>query len=373
MWRLKLTMKNEVISERQAIILVILFIIGTTILLGTGAQAKQDAWISVIIAMIFSTIFLLMYSRILSLYPGKDIFDILQILMGKNIGKLISILMIWFAFHDGTLIITNISEFTKTLVFDDTPVAVPMIFFSILLIWCIKEGIEVLGRWSEFFVWVILIIFITITALSIPQMDISRLNPILSNGFITIFQGAFSSFSYPFGELIIFTMVFSNISKTKNYKKTFMLGLLIGGGVVLLAVLRNLLLLGSDTISRVYFPSTMVLSLIRVGELLERLEMFVTINFLVCVFVKVSICIFAVCNGISKIFGFNDYKFIATPVTLLMLCFSFFVYKNTMEMAYWAFNIWQYYSIPFEVIIPFVVFVMAEISFRRSKDKITIK
>ena len=345
-------MKNEVISERQATILIILFIIGSSFLLGSGGQAKQDAWIAIIIAMTWSIILLLMFSRILSLYPGKDLFDILQILMGKFLGKIISILMIWFAFHDGTLILRNLSEFTNTLVFDDTPVVVPMIFFSILLIWCLKEGIEVLGRWSEFFIWVVILIFLTISVLSIPQMDISRLKPILSNGVTPILKGAFSSFSYPFGETVVFTMVFSNISKVKNYKKTFIVGLLIGGGLIFLATLRNILILGSETLSRVYFPSTMAISLIHLGELLERLEMLVAIIFLVCIFVKVSICMFAVCNGISKVFGFDDYKFIATPVVLLMLNFSFIVYKSNMEMSFWAFNIWPYYSFAFEVIIP---------------------
>ena len=135
-------MKNEVISERQAIILIILFIIGSSFLLGSGGVAKQDAWLAIIIAILWAIILLLMFSRILSLFPGKDLFDILQILMGKFLGKIISILMIWFAFHDGSLVIRNLSEFTTILVFDDTPVAVPMIFFSILLIWCLKSGIE---------------------------------------------------------------------------------------------------------------------------------------------------------------------------------------------------------------------------------------
>ena len=38
-------MKNESISERQGIILIIFFIIGTSFLNGSGVQAKQDAWI----------------------------------------------------------------------------------------------------------------------------------------------------------------------------------------------------------------------------------------------------------------------------------------------------------------------------------------
>ena len=365
-------MKNEVISERQAVILVILFIIGSSILAGSAGQAKQDAWIAIVIAMTWSIILLLMYSRILSLFAGKDLFDILEILMGKFIGKILSILMIWFAFHDGTLILKTLSDFTNTLVFPETPVVVPMIFFSILLIWCLKN-IEVLGRWSEFFIWVVIILFLTISILTIPQMDISRLKRILNNGASPVLKGAFSSFSYPFAETVIFTMVFSNISKIKNYKKIFIVGLLIGGGLIFLATFRNILILGSNTISRVYFPSTMAISLIQLGNLLERLEMLVAIEFLVCIFVKVSICAFAVCNGISKVLGFDDYKFISTPVVLLMLTFSFFIYKSIMEMSSWTTNIWPYYSIVFEVIIPFVILIVAEIRIRSSAFKSVTK
>ena len=86
-----------------------------------------------------------MFSRILYLYPKKDLFDILQIVMGKFIGKTISILMIWFAFHSGTLVLRILSEYTNAIVFPDTPVVLPMIFFIILIIWSLKGGIEVLG------------------------------------------------------------------------------------------------------------------------------------------------------------------------------------------------------------------------------------
>ena len=357
-------MKSEIISERQGVILIIFFLLGSTLLIGSGGQAKQDAWIAIIIAISWSVILFLMFSRILTLYPGKDLFDILPMVMGKFIGKIISILMIWFAFHLGTLVLRNLSEFTNTLVFPDTPVAVPMLFFSILLIWGLKAGIEVLGRWSEFFIWVIIFIFTVTYLLSFPEMDINRLRPILNNGLIPILKGSFSSFSFPFGEAVVFTMVFSNISKVKNYNKTFIVGLALGGFLIFLVTVRNLLVLGSGTLSRLYFPSTMTISIIHLGELLQRLEMEVVILFLLCTFVKIVICLLAVCNGISKVFGFDEYRFIATPVTLLMLNFSFFIYKSTMEMSAWAFNIWPYYSFVFEVIIPLVVFIMAEIRHR---------
>jgi len=366
-------MKNEVISERQGIILIIMFILGNSLLIGPGGQAKQDAWLSIIIAISWAIILLLMFSRILSLYPGKDLFDIIQIVIGKFMGKIISILMIWFAFHLGTLVLRNLSEFTNALVLPDTPVVVPMFFFTILLIWSLKEGIEVLGRWSEFFIWIAIIMFLTVSVLSISLMDISNLKPILNDGVKPIIKGAFSNFTFPFGETVVFTMVFSNISKIKSYKRTFIVALLIGGGLLFLGTLRNILVLGSETLSRVYFPSTMVISLIHLGDLIQRLEMTVIIEYLVCIFLKVSICIFAVCNGFSKVFGFNDYKFIATPVALLMLSFSFIIYKSTMEMSSWTINIYPYYSFVFEVIIPLVIFIMVEIKNKKTPAKIGTK
>ena len=211
--------------------LITLFILGNSILIGPGGQAKQDAWIAIIISISWTIILLLMFSKILSLYPGKDLFDILQIILGKFIGKIVSILMIWFAFHTGTLVLRVLSEYTNTLVFPDTPVALPMLFFVILLIWSLKEGIEVLARSAEFFIYIVILMILILTVLSIPEMDISRLKPILNNGATPILKGAFSSFSFPFGQTVIFTMVFSNISKVKNNKKTFIVGLLIGGGL----------------------------------------------------------------------------------------------------------------------------------------------
>ena len=66
-----------------------------------------------------------------------------------------------------------------------------------------------------------------------------------------------------------------------------MVGLFVGGGLVLLTSLRNLLVLGSETISRLYFHSSMSVSLIRLG-MLRKLESTVIIVFLACVFVKIS-------------------------------------------------------------------------------------
>ncbi|MCB2357706.1 endospore germination permease [Clostridium estertheticum] len=184
----------------------------------------------------------------------------------------------------------GLSEFTNILIFADTPVLVPMLFLIMLIIWSLKAGIEVLGRWSEFFIWIVLIISLFLTVFLIPEININKLKPILNNGISPLLKGTFSSFCFPFGETVVFTMVFSNTSKIKSYKKTFIAGLLIGGGIIFLATIRNILVLGSKTLARIYFPTSMVASLIHLGSMLQRLEILVVIAFLICIFVKLSIC-----------------------------------------------------------------------------------
>ena len=362
-------MEKEVISERQGIVLVILFLIGSSGIVGMSGQARQDSWISIIIAVAGSSVILFMYSKILSRYPGKDLFDILQIVFGKYIGKSLSIIMIWYAFHLGTLVIRNLSDFTNTEVFPDTPVVVLIIFFIILCIYGVKLGIEVLGRWSELFTIIVIITILFLTILSVSQMDINRIKPILDSGLTLILKGAFSDFSFPFGETVVFTMVFSNIHKGGSYTKVFIVGLLIGGLVLLIVNFRNILVLGAEEISKAYFPSFTVMKLIHAGELFQRLEMFVAIVFIVCVFIKLNMCILAVCKGIAKVFGFDDYRFIVTPIALLMFEFSLFIYKSIMEMTEWTSKAGSYYFLPFEVIIPIITFIGVEVKAKKKSKK----
>ena len=102
---------KEVINQKQATVMMSTFIIGSTAVLGVGSRAKQDVWIAFILAMVMVGIIFIVYGRILKLFPGKGLYEILESLFGKVMGKIISLLFIWYAFHLGALVIRNITEF----------------------------------------------------------------------------------------------------------------------------------------------------------------------------------------------------------------------------------------------------------------------
>ncbi|WP_340147249.1 GerAB/ArcD/ProY family transporter [Ruminiclostridium josui] len=64
-------MLKEQISDKEGIILLLMFIIGTTMIIGAGGNAKNDAWISAILATVFFIPMLLIYSRLLFDFSRK--------------------------------------------------------------------------------------------------------------------------------------------------------------------------------------------------------------------------------------------------------------------------------------------------------------
>ncbi len=358
---------KETINDKQALIMVTIFIMGSTLIMGVGGVAKQDMWLAIIAAIASAIPVVLMYARILSTYPGKDLYDILQIVFGKVVGKIVCILYAWFAFHLGALVLRNYGEFIKTAALPETPMLVSMLFLGGLALWAVKAGIEVIGRWSEFFIFILIGFILIIGFLSIPLMKPQNLLPVLYEGVVPVLHGTLAALSFPFAETVVFTLVFSSLQTRESPNKVLVYGILLGGLIVVYAALRNVMVLGANYISMLYFPSYHAVSRINVGNFLQRLEISVVVVFTIAGFVKISVCLLAACTGIAKVFSLENHRQIATPIALLMVTLAYIVYKNIMEMMEWAFKYWSSYALPFQVFLPAIILLAVEIKSRRQK------
>jgi spore germination protein KB len=357
-------MSKETITDKQGIMILILFIMGSTLVIGTGSDAKKDMWLAVFFGMIVALPALFMYGRILYLFPEKDGYDILEILYGKIAGKILSIFFVWYSFHLGSLVLRNFGEFIRTVAFPETPMIVPISLFGLLCIVAIKDGIELLGRWSELFFPAVLIIIIIVQLLLIPNWDYKNLLPIFNEGIVPVAKGTFSAFSFPFGEVIVFAFTLYSFMHRKSPYKVFPTALIIGGLIVLSIAIRNIMVLGNTT-ELYYFPSYAAVSKVNIAYFIQRIEGSVALVFIVAGFVKMSICIMAASNGAAKILGLRNYRNIVTPIAILMIELSYFIYENIMEMRDWAFKIYPYYAFPFQVILPLFIWITAEIKAKK--------
>ncbi|AZV57625.1 endospore germination permease [Clostridium sp. AWRP] len=354
-------MDKQVISNSQGVCILTMFLIGTSIVLGVSKNAKQDAWISIALGILISLPMVFVYSKLLNNFPGKDLYDIFQYVLGKKLGKAISVLFIWYVFHLGALVIRVFSEFVNVVSFPETPQFIFAIFLGLLCIWIVKSGIEVLGRFSMFFLPLLMVITLIIVPLLYTNAHFINLKPILYNDTKQVLLGAFSSFSFPFTQSVIFTTVFHSLRNKKKIFKVFLTGLLISGTYLLLSSINNIIVLGVQTTTDLYFPPYTSTRTIKIGDFIERFEIVIALIFIFMGFVKVSVCLYAASTGIAKVFNINNYEIMAAPIGLLMINLSQILYNNTMEMFHWANNIYMYYAVPFQVILPIVTLIIAQI------------
>ncbi|HEX9060342.1 MAG TPA: endospore germination permease [Clostridia bacterium] len=356
-------MDREIISNRQGICLVSMFIIGSSIVLGASGEAKQDIWISVIVGFVLYLPMIFIYSNLTTVFPGKDLFDIMHEVFGNIAGKILSLIFVWYFFHLGALVIRNFSEFVQIVSLIETPQFIIIIFFGLLCIWIVRSGIEVLSRWSAFTLPIVLFFVLGTVILSFTRMKLINITPTLYNGIRPVFSNAFSIFSFPFAETVIFTMVFNKLKQNNKSFKVFFFGSLIGGIVILLVMLRNILVLGINTASDLFFPSYIAVRTINIGNFLQRFEIVIAVNYIFTGFVKTSICLYAASKGVARILNIKKSNQIVAPIGFLMMNFACFIYSNTMEMFEWV-KVYPYYAIPFQIILPVIILIGAKIKLR---------
>ncbi|WBW95646.1 GerAB/ArcD/ProY family transporter [Oceanirhabdus sp. W0125-5] len=363
-------MNNEAVSDKQGIALIILFIIGSSSIVVPGLPAKKDVWLAIILSVIMALPMAIIASRLHVIFPGKDIFDIVEICFGKFIGKLLILIFSWFVFKLAAEVLRNSSQFLNASNLTSTPLIVPMICTSTFILYIVKKGLPVMGKFAEFvLIFPVTFIFV-ITFLLIPEMNIYNVVPVLEEGMGPVIKGALGALSFPFGQTVLFSMLFSIFNEKKSPYKIYISGLLIGGLLLLITSLTNILVLGFNTASSLYFPSVSTATRINILGTLQRLEIIPTLTFIIGQYLKISILILCACKGLSKTFDCEDYRFIATPICFLMVSLCYTLHGNIMEFYEWVAKVLPYSSLPVQVFIPILIWIIAEIK-KKQPDRLS--
>jgi spore germination protein KB len=351
-------MRKEIISDGQAISLMILFYLGTTITTGTSLQLGNDGWISIGLVMLEALPFLFICVRLLSAFPGKNLFDILELLLGKTLGKVVTLLYTIYTLQLGALILRIFSMFVHSVALPETPDFVTYIMMGALAAWLLRAGLEVMARTAKF---MLIVIFIVLLAANIPSLgllDIDYIKPVLGDGWAPVIKASFSSFAIPFSQSIILTGAVFLLEKKENIGRSYLKGYLAAGLVILLLGIRNIMMLGGDYGSLQYFPSYTAISRIRIGRFVQRVEGTVDIILLTTALFKTSINLFVATKGICSLFNHQDYRVFALPVAILAMVLADISFGSTMQFAYFTDRLYPFYALPFQVFIPVLLFLV---------------
>lgn len=353
-------MTNYTITAKQIQATIVMFWLGSLSVLGVNQEAKQDAWVPILLSFLMFLPLIWLYTRLARLYPGTDLFEILFKIFGKIFGRVIALIYILFSIHLGSMLIRLFAEYIQILNMPETPQALTMILLSLVCIYCVRNGPENIGRISKF-AWPIVAVSIIVTfIIGIKDMNFSNIKPIMTADLKTLLKGGYDLSMLPLGQLVLCLSLFGSLSNKVNYGKVMLKALALTISIILLVNLRNIFLLGFPSASMFTFPSYQAVSLVSAGEFFTRIEVVIGVNLMLAGVIKVCVCLHAASLGLAKVMNIKDSRTVIVPCCLLMITFAGLVYASTPDMAGWL-KIYPTYAVPFELVLPVVILIGAEI------------
>ena len=351
------------ISNRQVMLLLVTSVLATGLLTFpslTTAQAKQDAWLSVIIAAIIGLTTILVTVSLGWRFPGKTIVEYSVDILGKIPGKVIGFIFVWFFFYLTAIVVREFSEFIVTVFMDNTPI---IVFISTILFACaiaIYCGLEVIARVNEMMLTLVIISFLIFMSLAVGQMDLARLTPVLAEGIIPVLKGAIPAAGW-FGEVVTIAFLLPYINRPELAKRAGIMSIFILCFLHSVGVVASIVVFGAEQTGRMQFPAFMVARNVSIAGTLERVEALFMLIWVTGVFAKITIYYYVTVLAASQWLNLISYKSLILPFGTVIGAMAVLNYVNNPELVSFIGKVWGPYSIPIELGIPVILLIIAVI------------
>ena len=360
------------LNLNQLTTLIILFLIGGSALSSTGRYSGQNVWIVLLVAGFLGIVLFTMYHRISKVHQYKNLPDILRLTFGKFLGTLVLLsYAIFFLFR--TMSVGNYMSAMaqETLMFGaNHRIVIVMLLVTVIV--STLYGLNVIGRSSEIFLFIIIICMLPFL-LAIFTSDVFKtenLVPILAEGIPGITKDIVRVSFFPYGELVVFLMLFPYIvtKEQKGILKRSYVAITIS---VLLMIAINLIivaLIGATLTSNFEYPFYNAMQLAGLKGFLERLDPLAVVIMVTGEYFKLVIYFFVTILAFQAL----NKKFTFKWVLTILACFIFFlaplvqVHETGFMMDTVPFKILPI----FELGLPLLIWLVSEVRFRKKQPEV---
>ncbi|MBT2759192.1 GerAB/ArcD/ProY family transporter [Mesobacillus foraminis] len=365
-------MEKAKISAYQLFVLMLLFELGSAILVPLAIDAKQDAWLAILFGWAGGIVVFWMQYRLFHSYPDLVPTEYMQKILGKFLGRILGFMYILFFVYLSSRDLRDFGEMLLTFAYIETPLFIVNGLFVLVIIYALRKGIEVLARTGEiFFIMMYILAFMGFVLIIFSGLiDINNLKPVLEAGILPVLKVGFTeTIFFPFGEAIVFSMLLPYLANPRKAKLTSFFALTLSGINIAIVMIMNISVLGVDLTSRSQFPLLSTVQTIQVAEFLERLDVFFMLAMVIGIFFKASIYLYGAIAGAAVLFKVKKPSNLVYPLGLIALFMSVTIASSYSEHLYEGRYAGLFFIFPaFMIIIPFLLLVISQIKNRKRRS-----
>lgn len=251
--------KEKYLTPTQFVLLIPGILVGVFIFRLPGLVVKsahQDAWISMIISLIYPAYVLLISNYVIKKYPDETILMINRRYLGKFFGNMLNV-MFMLSFMLLTIFITGnlvyILYVYNLSFLQPSKIAIVII---IVASYAAYFDLGVLGKINEvMFIPTVLTIFVTAAAIS--KGSIVNFMPVFESSFTDILKGSKEAlFSFLHIEVVL--LIHPYFKEKKSIKKLSIIGAAISSIIYIWVVMISIFVLGNEVTTKAIWPYVFV-------------------------------------------------------------------------------------------------------------------
>ncbi|WP_048600733.1 GerAB/ArcD/ProY family transporter [Rubeoparvulum massiliense] len=348
------------INIRQFTILVLFFTTGSSILFAPSVligMAEQDGWIAGLLAFSLSLLMVCLYGYLNKKISNAGLIEAMLTGFGPFFGSFFTIQYLFYFFILSALALNDMGVFMLTEITPETPIYAIYLIFMLVILLAITYGIESLARTAELFLPGVLTLLILLFLFLLPEVKLDEMLPMLENDMKSILHATLNFFAFPFLELIVLLSITPFVHNNKKVTKALMIGTAIGGFILLLFTFFAIWVMGPGETGSVNFPSYRLAQHIVIGNIATRVEVVIAVIWVISLFIKLTLCFFALLQGIKQILGMQSIHALRFPIAMLLIVLSPVMFPNYTYLLFFTQEIFWAYSSTYGIIIPLLLLI----------------
>lgn len=329
-------------------------------------DAKQDAWISVILAGLATHIIAIFMLKTLEIYGSNDLYGIHQDIFGKWIGNFFNIIYISYCSVAFFAVLRNYIEVVQTWVFPDLNTWFLTVSLLLIVMYAFTGGLRVIVGVS-FFSAVLSIWLFPMLAFPMKFIEPRSLLPILDSDLSEILKGVHSMTFTVIGFEILY-VIYPFVKDKEKAKKNVHLGLFVTTLIYLAVMLVTLTYFSGAQLTKTIWATLTLFGVVKF-PFIERIEYFVVCFWLLIILPNLCLFIWSAFRGANRLVKVSANKFVWL-FSLIIFGVSF-MFKTRPQIN--TFN--DYYSqVAFYIVFvyPILLYVLAvaKKKFKSHKEQI---
>lgn len=370
-----MTPNYKYLTGRQLVFLFVgskLFLDYTHLPLINTPPENQDVWITEILSIVFSVIFVIPILLLITNFKGKSFSEMVCTILGNKLGKAVGIIYAVFMTFGNFICILMILIFMNAYVFAETPPWAILIFTLLPALYSSYKGILSIGRTAVLFAGYAMVTILLFSLCGYPEMDYRLILPVLSDSTSwQILSGAFF-LAARYSEIVLFMFLAVYFSPDLKVVKTAVLSIILGAVFTLLMALPTLTVLGNFISQHVWNPYYLYCRQIHIYDFIQRADSLSFIAWYILAIFKLSIYNFIAAKLLSDVFGTKSHKpFTFILITVLsVVCLLPMFNCSTFITQMRSYNVITWFVFPFIFILPLIILIVYLI--RKAMKKLAV-